>query len=169
MVSNLLTKHEIVSDSEKEVVYSIEKVGLFIFAGSVTIIIGWKLFKKKMIMNCFYLNEREIYGAITGASIFCLSFWFGPQMDYKWVFLLLCLPGILLLRSKNLFMNKLINLWIYSALVYALWTFFSNEVSLRNAVWKAVVGWVLFGANVGLLTMLGISRWFMEKTMIQER
>jgi hypothetical protein len=90
------------------------------------------------------LTERSEFGALMGIAIFCAMFFTGPQMDYKWIFLLLALPGILEWRKSGSFAGSLANLWIVLALIFSYWTFFSGETSLRNALLKQGIGWALY-------------------------
>lgn len=106
------------------------------------------------------LSEKQLFGLNSAAAIFCASFLFGPQMDYKWAFLLLALPGIFtLLETPNPALRRLAQLWLLAALLYAWWTFFSNETSPRNALLKASLAWVLYTANTLLLALFFLRPW----------
>ncbi|MCS7009100.1 MAG: hypothetical protein NZL93_04090, partial [Chthoniobacterales bacterium] len=101
--------------------------------------------------------DKPLFGLITGSSIYCSAFLFGPQMDYKWTFLLLCLPGVLTLAHQIPPWSHLARCWLICAFLYAYWLFFSSETSLRNALFRQAFSWSLFGLNSILIGRFWLS------------
>ncbi len=97
------------------------------------------------------LPGRERFGLVAGLAIYVLLFLTGPQMDYKWTFLLLALPAVKLMAATGAPGGLPARLWLAAALAYSWWTFFSGETSLRNALLKQAVAWAILAFSALLL------------------
>ncbi len=141
LIPNLLCEYGVLGEAELPLVFRVFRVaGFAVFFGSVFfgVVFGERFVRGGM-------GERGRFSFIAGASIYSFLFLWGPQMDYKWVFLLFCLPGVLelLAAREAVWMNRVARGWLFLALGYSYWTFFSNESSLRNATLKQAVAWLL--------------------------
>jgi hypothetical protein len=66
----------------------------------------------------------------------------GNQMDYKWVFFLPMVPVVMeIARSPSDVESVSAKFWITAITGYSFWTFFSDEISLRNALLKQLLMW----------------------------
>ena len=66
-------------------------------------------------------------------------------MDYKWIFLLFLVPAVLQLWDcKFPLWSVTSKIWLAAVCTYSYWTFFSGEESLRNAIFKQSVMWLVF-------------------------
>ena len=78
-------------------------------------------------------------------------FLLGNQMDYKWIFFLPMIPAILeLFNSRNAFESNVSKFLFGGILAYSYWTFFSDEGSLRNALLKQAIMWLVMGMTAFL-------------------
>ena len=94
----------------------------------------------------FSISEKAYHAFFMGAPIIILLFTLGNNMDYKWIFLLLQVPALLMIQtSKESFEATISRCWIVLLLIYSYWTFFSDEGSLRNAILKQAVMWFVIG------------------------
>jgi hypothetical protein len=72
-------------------------------------------------------------------------------MDYKWIFFLPMVPAVLeLFDSSDAIESGVSKIWFGGILAYSYWTFFSDEGSLRNALLKQAVMWVVMGTTAFL-------------------
>lgn len=97
------------------------------------------------------LSGRMQYAFFLTAPFMLGLFVLGNQMDYKWIFFLPMVPAILeLLESPDAMEAQISKMWMGGILVYSYWTFFSDEGSLRNALLKQAVMWVVMGMTAFL-------------------
>lgn len=152
LIPNLLCEYGVLGGADLPLVSRVFRVaGFVVFLGSV---FAGVVFGERFVRGA--MGERGRFSFIAGASIYAFLFLFGPQMDYKWVFLLFCLPGVLelLAAREAVWMNRVARGWLLLALGYSYWTFFSDENSLRNATLKQVVAWLLLAVSGILLGAL---------------
>jgi hypothetical protein len=89
--------------------------------------------------------ERANYAFWLAAPMFLILFTLSNQMDYKWIFLLFLVPAILQLwDSQRTIWSGISKVWLGAVCAYSYWTFFSGEESLRNALFKQGVMWLVF-------------------------
>ncbi|MCX6975552.1 MAG: hypothetical protein NTZ94_14925, partial [Verrucomicrobia bacterium] len=92
--------------------------------------------------------ERAIYSFWLAAPMFAILFILSNQMDYKWIFLLFMVPAVLQLwDGKFPLWSVTSKIWLAAVCTYSYWTFFSGEESLRNAIFKQGVMWLVFVAS----------------------
>lgn len=146
VIPNLLLHHEvIVKSSAPALGLALKSLAVLLAVGGF--LLGFWLVSRSRANSEFLispLTERSESGALMGIAIFCAMFFTGPQMDYKWIFLLLALPGILEWRKSIGPCRTLAGVWILLALIFSYWTLFSGETSLRNALLKQGIGWALY-------------------------
>jgi len=91
------------------------------------------------------VSERANYSFWLAAPMFLILFVLSNQMDYKWIFLLFMVPAILQLwDGKFPLWSVTSKIWLAAVCAYSYWTFFSGEESLRNAIFKQGVMWLVF-------------------------
>jgi len=101
------------------------------------------------------VSGRSSFAFWLSAPMLIVLFLLSNQMDYKWTFYLFMVPAVLeMVDSSGRFERGLGRFWLASLLIYSYWTFFSGEESLRNALWKQGVMWLVFLATCGLAGML---------------
>ena len=97
------------------------------------------------------LSDRMQYAFFLTAPFMLGLFVMGNQMDYKWIFFLPMVPAVLeLLDSPDALESRISKIWFGGILAYSYWTFFSDEGSLRNALLKQAVMWVVMGMTAFL-------------------
>ena len=97
------------------------------------------------------LSDRMQYAFFLTAPLMLGLFVMGNQMDYKWIFFLPMVPAVLeLLDSPDALESRISKIWFGGILAYSYWTFFSDEGSLRNALLKQAVMWVVMGMTAFL-------------------
>jgi hypothetical protein len=97
------------------------------------------------------LSDRTQYAFFLTAPFMLGLFVMGNQMDYKWIFFLPMVPAVLeLLGSPDAVESGVSKIWFGGILAYSYWTFFSDEGSLRNALLKQAVMWVVMGMTAFL-------------------
>ena len=91
------------------------------------------------------VTERASYSFWLVAPMFLILFILSNQMDYKWIFLLFMVPAVLQLwDGKFPLWSVTSKIWLAAVCTYSYWTFFSGEESLRNAIFKQGVMWLVF-------------------------
>ncbi len=91
------------------------------------------------------VTERANYAFWLSALMFLILFILSNQMDYKWIFLLFMVPAVLLLwDGKFPLWSVTPKIWLAVVCTYSYWTFFSGEESLRNAIFKQGIMWMVF-------------------------
>ena len=91
------------------------------------------------------VTERANYAFWLSALMFLILFILSNQMDYKWIFLLFMVPAVLLLwDGKFPLWSVTPKIWLAVVCTYSYWTFFSGEESLRNAIFKQGIMWLVF-------------------------
>jgi hypothetical protein len=168
VIPNLLLHHELLAEVRLPALVTALKVLAVLLAAGSFVLGLWLV--SRILLNSEVLipslTERSEFGALMGIAIFCAMFFTGPQMDYKWIFLLLALPGILEWRKSGSFAGSLANLWIFLALILSYWTFFSGETSLRNALLKQGIGWALYCISCGIFATTVSIRFLKNQTQI---
>ena len=97
------------------------------------------------------LSDRMQYAFFLSAPFMLGLFVMGNQMDYKWIFFLPMVPAVLeLFDSSDAIESGVSKIWFGGLLAYSYWTFFSDEGSLRNALLKQAVMWVVMGMTAFL-------------------
>ena len=97
------------------------------------------------------LSDRMQYAFFLTAPLMLGLFVMGNQMDYKWIFFLPMVPAVLeLFDSSDAIESGVSKIWFGGILAYSYWTFFSDEGSLRNALLKQAVMWVVMGTTAFL-------------------
>ena len=97
------------------------------------------------------LCDRMQYAFFLSAPFMLGLFVMGNQMDYKWIFFLPMVPAVLeLFDSSDAIESGVSKIWFGGILAYSYWTFFSDEGSLRNAILKQAVMWVVMGITAFL-------------------
>jgi len=97
------------------------------------------------------LSERMQYAFFLTAPLMLGLFVMGNQMDYKWIFFLPMVPAVLeLFDSSDAIESGVSKIWFGGILAYSYWTFFSDEGSLRNALLKQAVMWVVMSMTAFL-------------------
>lgn len=146
VIPNLLLYHEVIAESSAPALgFALKSLAILLAAGSF--ITGFWLVSRNRAKSEVLippLTDRSESGALMGIAVFCAMFFTGPQMDYKWIFLLLALPAILEWRKSTGPCRTLAGVWILLALIFSYWTLFSGETSLRNALLKQGIGWALY-------------------------
>jgi hypothetical protein len=140
VVADLLKNHGACSES----VAGFLSVALQIFAlglGVLSCGAGFFLSKKWPVE----VTERANYSFWLAAPMFLVLFILSNQMDYKWIFLLFMFPAVLQLwDGKFPLWSVTSKIWLAAVCIYSYWTFFSGEESLRNAIFKQGVMWLVF-------------------------
>ena len=91
------------------------------------------------------VTERANYAFWLAAPMFLILFILSNQMDYKWIFLLFMVPAVLQLWDGEFPLWSItLKIWLAAVCTYSYWTFFSGEESLRNAIFKQGVMWLVF-------------------------
>ncbi len=91
------------------------------------------------------VTERANYAFWLSAPMFLILFVLSNQMDYKWIFLLFMVPAVLQLwDGKFPLWSVTSKIWLAAVCTYSYWTFFSGEESLRNAIFKQGIMWLVF-------------------------
>jgi len=91
------------------------------------------------------VTERANYSLWLAAPMFLILFILSNQMDYKWIFLLFLVPAVFqFLDGKFPLWSVTSKIWLLAVCTYSYWTFFSGEESLRNAILKQGVMWLVF-------------------------
>ena len=91
------------------------------------------------------VTECANYSFWLAAPMFLILFILSNQMDYKWIFLLFMVPAVLQLwDGKFPLWAGTSKVWLAAVCTYSYWTFFSGEESLRNAIFKQGVMWLVF-------------------------
>ena len=94
------------------------------------------------------VTERENYAFWLSAPMFMILFILSNQMDYKWIFLLFMVPAVLQLGNGNFPLWSVTSkIWLAVVCTYSYWTFFSGEESLRNAIFKQGIMWLVFASS----------------------
>jgi hypothetical protein len=94
------------------------------------------------------VTERANYAFWLAAPMFVILFILSNQMDYKWIFLLFMVPAVLQLwDGKFPLWSVTSKIWLAVVCIYSYWTFFSGEESLRNAIFKQGIMWLVFGLS----------------------
>jgi hypothetical protein len=139
-VADLLKNHGACSES----VAGFLSVALQIFAlglGVLSCGAGFFLSKKWPVE----VTERANYSFWLAAPMFLVLFILSNQMDYKWIFLLFMFSAVLQLwDGKFPLWSVTSKIWLAAVCIYSYWTFFSGEESLRNAIFKQGVMWLVF-------------------------
>ena len=90
------------------------------------------------------LSDRMQYAFFLSAPLMLGLFVIGNQMDYKWIFFLPMVPAVFkLIDSPDTLESRISKVWFGGILTYSYWTFFSDEGSLRNALLKQAVMWIV--------------------------
>lgn len=101
------------------------------------------------------MSERSVFSFWMAAPMLIALFLLSNQMDYKWTFYLFMVPAVLeMVKSPGRLERGLAKFWMGCLLIYSYWTFFSGEESLRNALLKQGVMWLVFLASSGIAGML---------------
>lgn len=101
------------------------------------------------------LTRRAEFAFWLAGPMMLALFILSNQMDYKWTFYLFMVPAALeLARVPQGHERHLARIWLLFLGLYSYWTFFSGEESLRNALWKQGVMWLVFMAASGLAGMM---------------
>ncbi len=88
------------------------------------------------------LSERALHSFFLGVPLMLALFVLGPQMDYKWIFFLLMVPAeIEITRVSSDLEAVAAKAWLSLLTLYSYWTFFSDEGSLRNSLFKQLLMW----------------------------
>ena len=140
VVADLLKNHAVCSESAAgflSITLQIAAIG----AGLLSCGMGF-LLSKKWPME---VTERSNYSFWLTAPMFAILFILSNQMDYKWIFLLFMVPAVLQLwDGKFPLWSVTSKIWLAAVCTYSYWTFFSGEESLRNAIFKQGVMWLVF-------------------------
>jgi len=138
--ADLLRHYGLISDW----IYGLIRIGLTVMGCLFVAILGISGHLTLKPHTRKTLSNRMLYAFFLTAPFMLGLFVLGNQMDYKWIFFLPMVPAMLeLLDSPDELESKLSKIWIGGILVYSYWTFFSDEGSLRNALFKQVVMWVV--------------------------
>jgi len=101
------------------------------------------------------ITGRSLYAFFLGAPVMGLLFLIGNQMDYKWIFLLFIIPAVLeMIDGESKPMVRIAIVWLCGMTIYSWWTFFSDEGSIRNALLKQSVMWVVMISGAFLAGVL---------------
>jgi hypothetical protein len=118
----------------------------------VAVVVGFLMAEKS---GSWKVNERSVFSFWLTAPMLIVLFLLSNQMDYKWTFYLFMVPAALeMLNVSGRFVRGLAGCWISCLLIYSNWTFFSGEESLRNALLKQGVMWMVVLSSCGLAGML---------------
>ena len=143
VVADLLKNHTVCSESAAgflSITLQIAAIG----AGLLSCGMGF-LLSQKWPME---VTERSNYSFWLTAPMFAILFILSNQMDYKWIFLLFMVPAVLQLwDGKFPLWSVTSKIWLVAVGTYSYWTFFSGEESLRNAIFKQGVMWLVFVAS----------------------
>ncbi len=147
VTADLLRHYGVISDES----YGATRWAL-VMAGGIFLFIAYAsgCWKSKMPAQRT-LSDRMQYAFFLTAPFMLGLFLLGNQMDYKWIFFLPMIPAIIeLLNSRNAFEASVSKFLFGGILAYSYWTFFSDEGSLRNALLKQVVMWLVMGMTAFL-------------------
>jgi hypothetical protein len=96
------------------------------------------------------LGGKNIHAFLTAGPMLLALFLLGPQMDYKWIFFLFLLPAVLEIKKAEDAPRYMARSWPVLVMLYSWWTFFSDESSLRNALLKQGIMWLLMATTAFL-------------------
>lgn len=140
VVADLLKNHGVISESAAVFLSKTLKISA-LGLGILSCGAGFLLSKKWTVPA----EERDSYAFWLAAPMCLVLFILSNQMDYKWVFLLFMVPAVLRLAQVRVpFWSNGAKAWLAGIFIYSYWTFFSGEESLRNAIFKQGVMWVVF-------------------------
>jgi hypothetical protein len=139
-IADLLAHNGILSGAWKERFYIILKIAAPIGLGGC-FLAGCSMTRSRIYAKVL---ERSRHAFFLTAPMMIGLFVLGPQMDYKWIFFLFMVPaGLDLIHSSYLTEAIAAKAWFVSVALYSWWTFFSDEGSLRNALLKQVLMWIV--------------------------
>jgi hypothetical protein len=147
VTADLLRHYGVISDESYGVIRRV-----LVMMGGIFLVIAYAsgYLKSKMSAQRT-LSDRMQYAFFLTAPFMLGLFLLGNQMDYKWIFFLPMIPAVLeLFNSRNAFEANVSKFLFGGILAYSYWTFFSDEGSLRNALLKQAIMWLVMGMTAFL-------------------
>jgi len=139
-IADLLSHDGVLSGARKECFYIVSKVTALIGLGSCFLAGRYRTRSGGYAK----VPERSWHAFFLAAPIMLGLFVLGPQMDYKWIFFLFMVPaGLDLIHSSCETEAIAAKAWFVCMALYSWWTFFSDEGSLRNALLKQGMMWIV--------------------------
>jgi len=140
VLTDILAHHGIISGTQIHDIHGMVHFIALTVLG-MSFIAGWRFFREPMQ---HFISERSNHAFFLGAPIMMGLFLIGNQMDYKWVFFLLMVPATLEFVERSCGVGTCVaKIWMVTMISYSYWTFFSDEGSLRNAILKQLLMWVV--------------------------
>jgi hypothetical protein len=150
-IADLLSHDGVLSGAGKECFYIVSKLTALIGLGSCFLAGRYRL-RTRVYAN---VSERSWHAFFLAAPIMLGLFVLGPQMDYKWIFLLFMVPAVLELIDSTIERDAIFaKVWVVCIALYSWWTFFSDEGSLRNALLKQGMMWLVMLSSAFLAGVL---------------